>query len=239
MTTAADNLNCIKNLIQLMCCDGTIDAAEKSFLSRAATELGVQVDNWNGLLKEVLKDNVPLYPVQDRDKAVATLKSMIVMSKADGRVDPKEKALAVQFAKSIGVGKSEWKRILEDIDLENLFEPFSKTPGSIIAIRDSFDTLDALGQVAAEHGVSTETTELQEFLAVNNPPETIVCFHAAEDKDMTITRCQMLLDKCGDKLVCVLTRFQGYQVKYLLEIGLNKCVIEPVYARDITNLFKP
>jgi hypothetical protein len=31
MVTATDNLNCIKNLIQLMCCDGTLRTAEKSF----------------------------------------------------------------------------------------------------------------------------------------------------------------------------------------------------------------
>jgi len=238
MTAVIDNLNCIKNLMQLMCCDKTIHAAEKSFLSRAATELGVQVDDWNKLLKEVRKDGVPLYPVQNRDKAVATLKSLIVMSKADGRVDSKEKAFAVQFAKSIGINKSEWKRILKDIDLESLFEPFSKTAGSITAIRDDFDKLDAFLQVAAENGASTETVGLQDFLAAANNPKMVVCFHAAEDKDVTVTRCQMLLEKCGDKLVCVLTRFQGHQVKYLLEIGLSKCIIEPPYARDISDLFK-
>ncbi|MCD6175950.1 MAG: hypothetical protein J7K65_09330 [Planctomycetes bacterium] len=237
MTAVMDNLNCIKNLMQLMCCDGTIHAAEKSFLSRAATELGVQVDDWNGLLKEVRKDSVPLYPVQNRNKAVATLKSLIVMSKADGRVNPKEKTLAVQFAKSIGVNKSEWKQILKDIDLENLFQSFSKTAGTIITIRDDFDKLNDFLQVAAENGASTKTVGLQEFLAAANSGETVVCFHAAEDKDVTVTRCQMLLEKCGGNLVCVLTRFQGHQVKYLLEIGLGKCIIEPAYTRDISDLF--
>jgi len=239
MATITDNLNCIKNLMQLMCCDGTIHAAEKSFLSRAAVELGVQVNDWNDLLKEVLKDGVPLYPVQDRDKAVATLKSMVIMSKADGRVDPKEKTLAVQFAKSIGVKKSEWKQILKDIDLENLFEPFSRTAGNVTAIRDDFEKLDDFLRVAAENGASTETVGLQEFLVVADSGKTAVCFHAAEDKDVTVTRCQMLLEKCGDKLACILTRFQGHQVKYLLEIGLKKCIIEPAYARDISDLFKP
>jgi hypothetical protein len=147
------------------------------------------------------------------------------------------KSLAVQFAKSIGVGKSEWKRILKDIDLENLFEPFSRTAGSVTTIHDDFDKLDAFLQVAAENGASTKTGGLQEFLAAADSPETIVCFHAAEDKDVTVTRCQMLLERCGGKLVCILTRFQGHQVKYLLEIGLNKCIIEPVYARDISDLF--
>jgi hypothetical protein len=48
----------------------------------------------------------------------------------------------------------------------------------------------------------------------------------------------MLLEACGEKLVCILTRFQGHQVKYLHEIGLKKCIIEPVYARDVAELFK-
>ena len=237
MATVTDNLNCIKNLMQLMCYDGTIHTAEKSFLSRAAAELDVRVDDWNGLLKEVLKDGTPLYPVQNRDKAVATLKSLIVMSKVDGLVDPKEKTLTIQFAKSIGVSKSEWKEILKDIDLENLFEPFSRMAGSITVIREDFDKLDAFLQVAGENGVSTETIGLQNLLSTTGNPEDIVCFHAAEDKDVTVTRCQMLLEKCGGKLACILTRFQGHQVKYLLEIGLKKCIIEPAYERDISDLF--
>ncbi|MHC4526114.1 MAG: tellurite resistance TerB family protein [Planctomycetota bacterium] len=199
MTTSSDNLNCLKNLMQLMCCDGTIHPEEKSFLARAAGELEVQVDDWNGLLKQVLNDNVPLYPVQNRDKAIATLKALIVMSKADGRVDSKEKALTVQFAKSIGVSKTEWKQILKDIDVE--------------------------------------TAELRAFLDNADLAKGVVCFHAAQDKDITVTRCRMLLDTCGDKLACILTRYQGHQVKYLLEIGLRKCIIEPVYTRDISDLF--
>jgi len=236
MTESSDNLNCIKNLMQVMCCDGAVHPAEKSFLSRAAKELRVQVDDWNGLLKEVLHDDAPLYPIRDRAKAVATLKSLIVMSQADGRVDPKEKAFAVKFAKSIGVGKTEWKQILKDIDLETLFEPFAQASGNVIAVRDDFEKLDAFLQVAAENGAATETVQLQAFLDADDPPTTVVCFHAAEDKDVTVTRCRMLLEKCGGKLVCILTRYQGHQVKYLLEIGLKKCVVEPVYARDIRDL---
>ena len=237
MTTSSDNLNCLKNLMQLMCCDGTIHPEEKSFLSRAAGELGVQVDDWNGLLKQVLNDNVPLYPVQNRDKAIATLKALIVMSKADGRVDSKEKALTVQFAKSIGVSKTEWKQILKDIDLENLFEPFSQTRGNVIAINDDFEKLDMFLQVAADNGAVVETAELRAFLDNADLAKGVVCFHAAHDKDITVTRCRMLLDTCGDKLACILTRYQGHQVKYLLEIGLRKCIIEPVYTRDISDLF--
>jgi len=236
MVEASDNLNCIKNLIQLMCYDGTIHAAKKSFLSRAAGALKVQVDDWNGLLKEVLRDAVPLYPIRDRARAVATLKSLIVMSQADGQVDPKEKSFAMKFAKSIGIDKAEWKQILKEIDMHTLFEPFVQVRGNVIAICDDFQKLEAFMQVAAANGVAAEPTDLQAFLGSDDPPTAVVCFHAAEDKDVTVTRCRMLLEKCGDKLVCILTRYQGHQVKYLHEVGLKKCIIEPVYTRDITDL---
>jgi len=238
MTALSDNLNCVKNLMRLMCCDGTIRTAEKSFLSRAATKLGVQVADWNGLLREVLGDTTPLYPIQDRDKAVAALKALIVMSKTDGRVDPKEKQFALQFAKSIGVDKAEWKRILKDIDLDHLFEPFTETRGTVVAIADDFEKLDAFLKVAADNGAEVKTIKLQLFLESADAAGDRVCFHASEDKDVTLTRCRMLLAACGGKVVCILTRFQGHQVKYLLEIGLKKCIIEPVYARDIAELFK-
>ena len=118
-----DNLNCLKNLMRLMCCDGRIHTKEKAFLGTAAKELAVQVADWNALLKDVLNDTVPFYPMQDRDKAVAALKAMIVMAKADGTVDEKEKQFALQFAKTIGVSKSEWKQIITGIDADNLFTP--------------------------------------------------------------------------------------------------------------------
>ena len=56
--TAQDNLNCLKNLMQLMCADGTIHSEEKRFLKKAASELDVAVADWKGLLKEVLRDGV-------------------------------------------------------------------------------------------------------------------------------------------------------------------------------------
>ena len=75
---------------------------------------------------------------------------------------------------------------LKDIDLESLFEPFSRTTGSITVIRDDFEKLDAFLQVVGENGVSTETIGLQELLNTAGNPKDAVCFHAAEDKDGTV-----------------------------------------------------
>ncbi|MHC4552005.1 MAG: TerB family tellurite resistance protein [Planctomycetota bacterium] len=232
-----DNINCLKNLMRLMCCDSRIDKKEKAFLGTAAKELSIQVEDWNGLLKEVLGDNIPFYPMQDRDKAIAALKAMIVMAKADGTVDEQEKQFALQFAKTIGVSKSEWKQVITDIDADSVFTPFRQPGGNLIAIREDFEKLDTFVTTAQEYNAVVQSLDLQAYLQTSADHIGTVCFHAAEDKDVSITRCDLLLS-AAEQLVCVLNRYQGHQVKYLHEAGLKKCVIEPVYARDISDIFK-
>ncbi len=234
---AQDNLNCLKNLMQLMCCDGNIDAKEKAFLSRAAEELAVSVNNWNTLLKDVLDDNIPFYPFSDRERACAALQAFIALANADGRVDEKEKDFVLKFAKSIGVSKSEWQQLLGDIDTENLFTSFQQS-GSLIAIKDNFEKIDAFVEVAEDNGAAVQITDLKTYLQTDDDPDGVVCFHAAEEKDTSLSHCQLLQNKAGHELICILNRFQGHQVKYLHEIGVKKCIIEPVYTRDITDIFK-
>ena len=233
-----DTMNCLKNLMQLMCCDGMIHPKEKAFLFRAAEQLAISVDDWNALLKEVLDDNIPFYPVSDREKAVAALKAMVVMAQADGQVGEKEKQFALQFAKSIGISRAEWQEVLNHIDTQNLFSPFQQPTGSLIALTDDFEKQEAFLKVARDYGTTIQTTDLKSYLQAESPPQAIVCFHAAQEKDVTVARCQLLLNKADQALVCILNRFQGHQVKYLHEAGLKKCVIEPIYTRDITDILK-
>jgi len=243
MSDVQDKTNCIKNLIQIMCCDGQSEDHEKKFLAAAARHLEVDVKDWNALKKEVTQDPQVLYPVQNRDRAVASLKAMIVMAKADRHVDKKEGDLILQFAKSLGMSNQEWKKLLKDIDLQTLFDPFesaSVTPsvhGNIMVLKEDFDKLDQLLNVIKEYNIPFQTAGCDDFFRHPVSPENTVFFHAAEQREKTVDKCQRLLEKSGDRVVSVLTRYQGYQVRYLLEIGLKKCIIEPVYARDLQKVF--
>jgi uncharacterized tellurite resistance protein B-like protein len=239
MSDSQDKLNWIKNLIQIMCCDREIADPEKKFLFRAAKELQVEVKDWNGLLKLVLKDDRIRYPVQDRKMALATLKSLVVMAKADGRIDKNEKHYILRFAKLIGLSNSEFKQIVRDIDVENLFRPFRRTSGGIIALKEDFEHLEKFVAVAEENDNTVHIAGYDEFVRDVTAAADAVCFHAAADRHETVDRCRTLLDKSGDRVVSILSRHQGYQVKYLLEMGLRKCIIEPVYAKDIHEMFAP
>lgn len=247
MSGTQDKLNYIKNMIWMMCCDGEIDEREKKFLSRAAKEINLKVDNWNDLLKEVLADGTRLYAIQNRDKAIATLKSLVVMAKADRKIDEREKDYILRFAKSIGISNEQWKQLSKNIDLKTLLDPFKesaaaaspqKISGTIVVLKENFDKLEDFMNVAREHELTTHITGFDEFISVPETKADVICFHASEDKDKSVHRCKRLLEKSPDKITGILTRYQGHQVKYMLEEGLKKCIIEPVYSQDIKKLLQ-
>lgn len=196
-------------------------------------------------MKEVIAGNGQLYSISNRDKAIATFKSLIVMAKADKNIDEQERQYLSRFAKSLGLTNRQYKAIAKEIDLSCLLDPFKPnstskpaTSSRIIAIKENFDKIDDFTEVAREKDVDTKISGFEDFLTGSTPDTDIICFHAAENKDESVKRCKHLLTKVGDKTAAVLTRYQGHQVKYLREIGLTKCVIEPVYAHDIDNLIK-
>jgi uncharacterized tellurite resistance protein B-like protein len=233
-----DELNCIKNLLQIMCCDGRIEPQEKEFLAAAAKAMKVEVADWNALLREVAKDGQETYPVVHREKAAATLKAMALMAKTDGEVEEKEKKLLQAFARCIGLSKEQWKQMLSELDMATVFEPFQKSLGRLAVLEEDFEKIDAFLKTAGENNAQTRVLSFAEYL--NQPVQAgeMVCFHASENKEKTLQKCSALLQKAGQGTVCVLTRFQGLQVKYLHEAGLTKCIIEPVYAKDIVDLFR-
>ncbi len=237
MSDSQDRLNWIKNLIQIMCCDREIARGEKKFLARAAKELQVEVSDWNALLKRVLKDERIRYPVEDHDKAIATLKSLVVMAKADGRIDKNEKHYIHRFAKMIGLSNEEFQQTVKDIDVEGLFRQFSRATGSIVAIKEDFEHIDKFVAIAQDNDNTVSIAGFDEFVRDAEASAKLVCFHAAPERADSVKTCRMLLEKSGDNVVSILGRHQGFQVRYLLELGLRKCIIEPVYSRDIDEIF--
>ncbi len=238
-----DRVNWIKNLIQVMCCDGSIHEREKRFLAKVAKQLDVKVPDWNALLRSVLRDARVRYPLSDETAALDVLKSLIVMANADGKVDDNERRYILSFAKVIGVSKDRLKTIVKDMDkakkparggTDILSVTPANTPAVLITVAsDDFDNLDQFVQVVREQGHDIRV------ITVDNAsvdPDCILCFHAAAAPEDTVGRCRRLLQAAQGPVVAILTRYQGHHVRYLLELGIPKCVIEPVYARDVEQI---
>jgi uncharacterized tellurite resistance protein B-like protein len=236
-----DKINCLKNLIRMMCCDGRIEEHEKKFLFRTAKQFQLDIPDWNALLREVKQSPQAFEPIQNRPRAIAVLKAMIVMARADRQVDKKEGDLLLQFARSLDLSDSQWKQILREIDLKTLYEPFESSPltGSILVLKDDFDTIDPLLGLMKEMRIQFRLAGFDEMLRESLAREDKICFHVSPEREITLQRARHLLEKSGEKVAAVLTRYQGHQVQYLLELGIRKCIIEPVYARDLQKLLAP
>lgn len=237
MSLEQDKLNYIKNLIWMMCCDKDADTAEKKFLKRAAKEIELKVDSWTELIKGVLRDATGKYPVSNRDRAIAALKSLMIMAKADKVVKDEEKDFLVQFAKSVGISNEEWNQVRKISDTESLFAPFKTSAKSIIVLKEDFEKIEDFKNIARQNGLSVQIVGFDEFMAAGSATEDVVCFHVSEDRHASIDKCKLLLEKCDGRVVSILTRYQGHLVKYLHEVDLEKCIIEPVYSRDIEKTF--
>lgn len=240
-----DKLNYIKNMIWMMCCDGKIVDGEKKFLRKAAKEISVDITDWNKLLKEVVAAGQQIYPIADRDKAIATLQSLVVMAKASGTVEDVQRDGILKFAKSIGISNDQWRQVRANIDMEKLFDPFKVSPaakmnmsGSILVLSDDFEKIDELMSVASDFGAKTTAVSYNEFIAAPYEDGCFVCFHAVEKRSETVNRCTQIMEKAGKNTVAILTRFQGHHVQYMRETGLQRCIIEPVYTQDIVKLLK-
>ncbi|MBE0534870.1 MAG: hypothetical protein IH624_04310 [Phycisphaerae bacterium] len=231
-----DRIHWIKNLIQLMCCDGNIADREKKFLFKAARQLGVEVADWNALLKSVLHDARVRYPISDETSARAALKSLIVMANADGKIDDNEKRYILNFAKVIGVSNTQLKEMIKDIDARH--RPASQAaPRVFTAARDDFDQIEQFVEVVGEQGHEIRVVTIEDLTAGKHTAGDILCFHAVGQPADTVERYKRLLDTTSGLIVAILTRYQGHHVRYLLELGIAKCVVEPVYARDVEQIF--
>ena len=155
MSDIQDCWSCLKNLIRMMCIDGVIAEREKKFLFHAARELDLSVPDWEMLIEEVEQDSNPIFPIRSKTRGIAALQAMMLMAKMDKHVDEREKDYLRKFAKSIGVTREQWQSILRDTNLSDLFEPFQKSLGRILILREDFEQFEALVETAKQTDIPT------------------------------------------------------------------------------------
>ncbi len=242
MASEKDRISCLRNLIRMMCVDGSVSGREKRFLAQAAGQLGLEIKDWNGLFKETLAARDKLDEFEDRAAGIAALKAMVVMAKADKSIEPEEKDLLESFAKSLGVSRSEWATIVKDIDVDDIFDVFrdakQRLAGrTVLIVKEDFDKVDVLLETLENNDVRGTVVGLDEFLRGQGAGDTPVFLHAGHSREVSLERYRKAAEKAA-RVVPILTRYQGAQVKYLLEAGAKTCIIEPVYPRDLEEVFE-
>jgi hypothetical protein len=240
MENDRDKQNCLKNLLTMILIDGEVDRREMDFLKNAAAKLEIAVADWKQLVRLVQEDGTPVYPIEDRTFAVEVLKALMAMARKDDRVEDAEKRLLLVFSKSIGISRAELKEALALSAKDGLFDPPERADTTFLVITTDFEKIDDFVKTFEGSGVGVKLVEYKDALHGDALKGlTIVCLHGAIDQETTVKRCSNLLHKNKDLfIVPILGRYQGNYVKYLHEIGIKRCFVEPVFPIDVANILR-
>jgi hypothetical protein len=239
MVARQQRQHCLNNLALMLLADGEVSPQEMDFLQKAAGVLGVESDDWPGYLRSMEKDETTVYPIEDRSFARKVLSAMAEMARRDGKYDAAEQQLLHLFVKACALSTEEVADILPPAPGQSP-QPDGGAQQRMLVVTTDFEAVDTLVTVLERCGVVVATREYQEVLHGHALGDhTIVCLHGAVEKDTTIKRCDNLLHSYpGLTVVPILGRYQGHQVKYLHEIGIPRCIVEPVFPADVTHILE-
>ena len=112
----------------------------------------------------------------------------------------------------------------------------SASKNIVLVLEDHFDRLEAFQ--TASPGLTLELTSLAELRGAR-PPHAAAVFHAAPDKPGSLATLRLLREAMPEAvLVGVVHRMQAFQIGYLLESGLDRCIVEPATVGELAKALR-
>ncbi len=234
---ADDRRNCNRNLIAVAGADGRLESGEKDFFLKVSEKLNISSRELPILFQEVQRDGILFYPIQSREFAAKTLKMMLAMARVDGSLDVSEKRIITAFSKAIEQDRESLASHVaesgEERSPETPVETSAFSSIAICVITDHFEKLDEF--IEALQPMDVVQASYLDFL--RDPTGDVVFMHATEKRKATVGRLEKMQASCSMPIVPVMNRFQGAQIKYAHELGLSRCMIEPMLKTEVVPLF--
>jgi len=228
---------CLLNALLVGQADGTLDPLEQRLLQAFMEQAGVEravAQRWHA---EHTAAGGGFLPVTDGTAARDVLKLTIGVAAADAHLDPGEWAAIAQLAKALDVPVAELRALVQGVWQRDVLAELFPAPTSaseapsVLLVTDGFERLDAF--LEASPGIGFDRRTLAQVPATGlELPWTV--FHAVEEKGDTLAR-QSALQRAVPtaRCVAVIGRHQGYQVSYMLENGLHRCLVEDLYPNEL------
>ncbi len=217
--------------------DGRTSPEEQRLLDLLAEQLGVTPEERARWISECGPDAVFL-PMRDQAEAREILGLMIQLAGADGLVLATEKQALLRAGKVMGLPAGELDVLVQAMTGAHLSLAATEAVRSAAAsqalvtvLSDHYESLPQLLDASA--GLPLDVRTLDALKARRPPPEHVV-FHALDDRQASleiVARVRRAAPKA--RIIPVVRRDQGYLVSYLLEAGVQRCIVEPVYPGEL------
>lgn len=231
---------CLMNLWLIAFCDGEYHPNEQKWIQAFIQEADIDSQDAEKWYQELEQGGLDWYPIDDRGDARDLLKVAVGVIGADGRLDQRERTALFQLGKALGFSTDEVAEVLSISWGRNVMLDVFPTrtipppPGAFVIVTDDFEDISQFK--AATRGVEFESRAYEDLRRQTGAPAAVV-LHAADDRDVSLTRLERLAEKLpGAKLYFVVRRHQANQVSYALESGAVRCLVEPIFKNEFTKL---
>jgi len=224
--------------------DGVIAPLEQGLIRQLLMLAGITDEQARRWWDEHKAGGGGFLPVHDEAAALDVLRLTIGVVAADRELAPGEWIALLHLAKALGISNDVLRELVQTCWNQDVLarlaarhEPEAAPTGPpVLLVTDHFDRLEPF--LAASPGVPFDQRPLGGIPAQGGQAHFAV-FHAAEDKEDSVrilTALQAALPSA--RLMAVVGRHQGYQVSYLLEAGLFRCLVEEVYPDELAELMR-
>jgi len=229
------------NAMLIAYADGELEASERALLTRLMQKLDVSEQQTKAWQSDLFSGQIAYQPIDDRSHAHRMLQIAVGMIAADGRLDPKERSALIHLSKALGYDFDALQKVYYDTWGKDAFAKAFPPPRQIsiegiLMLSDHFAGFDDF--VDKAKGLQFVRCTQQE-LQQRQIQTSHVIFHAAPQREETLRMVQVITRRCPDALkIAVLNRHQAPQVSYVLEAGIDRCMIEEVYPGELNRLLE-
>lgn len=231
------------NMLLVANADDGVDDAERGFLRTFVERSGItagQVAAWTG---ELRAGRARFVPVDSPERADEALGLMVAVASADGTLGVNERRALLAWGRVMGLERDALvERVRERWGADVLGElfpepaPAGATPhgARVLVLSEHFERIDAFIEAGA--GFDFEVRERAAFTDLPGDVDFVV-FHVAEAREASIATLERLRAALPGALpVAVANRHQAFQISYLLEAGVHRCMVEPIYPGELARL---
>jgi len=229
------------NMVILAQADGAVDPLEREFVQKFLKAARVSNTLANAWMTDAAAAGWTFQPVAERQPVLDLLKLMVGVAAADGRLEKKEGDLLIQMAKVCDIPredvaamvKENWGRdVLADIITRLSAKPSEpKAELTVALVTDNFASAENV--VAGNPSLQFTRHALAEVLG-DGVPSPVIVLHACENRQDSLNAVDALKKRNpGAKIIVVVRRDQAFQIRYLMEQGIHRCLVEPIFPNEL------
>ena len=242
------------NTVLIANADGEVSAEERAFIQDFAARAGISDVKMQAWLSTVRSGEAAFEPLESPEHAEALFALLVGVASSDGSLSAAERDALLHWGHVLGLSATEVRdkaRALWQHDV--LGQWFAQTPAS--SATEDTETEDEAAEVPQAVIISNHFTKLEAMLetspdvpvqvaTMQDAPRSlndgqVAVFHAHEEKSDTLDMLDWVRRHMNaHAVVVVLNRHQAFQISYLYEQAVDRCLVEPVYPGELAKVLR-